>query len=107
MTEKPPAHLKPATALWFTSVVEDYELDQHHVRLLTLAAEAWDRGQGARELVAMEGICYADRFGAPRIHPAVAVERDAVLAFARLVRELRLSDDEPPDAPRLPRQGQR
>lgn len=103
MTEKPPPHLKPETAAWWTSVVEDFELDPHHVRLLRLAAEAWDRCQGAREQIAAEGITYADRFGAPRIHPAVAVERDARLAFARLLRELRLSEEEPPDAPRMPR----
>ena len=44
----PPDYLQPATRDWFKSVVADFELDQHHVRLLTLACEAWDRGQQAR-----------------------------------------------------------
>jgi hypothetical protein len=47
-----PKHLQPATRQWFASVVEDYELEPHHVRLLTLAAEAWDRGVQAREAIA-------------------------------------------------------
>lgn len=59
------------------------------------AAEAWDRGQDARELVATEGAVYRDRFDQPRAHWAVAIERDARLAFARLLRELDL-DVEPP-----------
>ena len=38
---------------------------------------------------------FIDRFGSPRTRPEVAIERDARLAFARLVRELDL-DCEPP-----------
>jgi phage terminase small subunit len=81
-------------------VVEGYELEEHHLRLLTLAGEAWDRAFTAREAIGKHGITYTDRFGAPRVRPEVAVERDARLAFARLVRELRL--DVEPDAPRPP-----
>ena len=55
----PPDYLQPATRDWFKSVVADFELDQHHVRLLTLACEAWDRGQQARLLIAEEGITVA------------------------------------------------
>ena len=57
----PPDYLQPATRDWFKSVVADFELDQHHVRLLTLACEAWDRGQQARLLIAEEGITVAGR----------------------------------------------
>ena len=45
---KPPRHLRPATRRWFTGVVEMFELEDHHVRLLTLAAQAWDRCEQAR-----------------------------------------------------------
>ena len=41
----PPRHLKPATKRWFGHVTENYELEQHHIRLLTLAAQAWDRAE--------------------------------------------------------------
>ncbi len=69
-----PAHLRPATREWFRSVVADFELQPHHVRLLTLAAEAWDRGQQAREILEAEGITVPCRDGA-KAHPCVAIEQ--------------------------------
>ena len=93
-----PAHLKRATAAWFRGVLEEYELQPHHVRLLELAGEAWDRCQQAREALAEHGLVFTDRFGAPHSRPEVAVERDARIAFARLLRELDL-DLEPPAPP--------
>jgi len=69
-------------------------LEEHHVRLLTLAAEAWDRAQEARVALAQHGTTYTDRFGQPRARPEVNIERDARIAFARLLRELDL-DGEP------------
>ena len=101
---KPPKHLAPATATWWAGVAEDYYLEDHHLRLLTLAAQAWDRAEQAREILAEKGITYADRFDQPRSRPEVAVERDNRLAFARLLRELALDEGEPPE-PRPPRVG--
>jgi phage terminase small subunit len=97
---KAPRHLKLPTRRWWLDVHDNFDLEPHHVRLLTLAGEAWDRALTAREAIAKHGITYQDRFGAPRVRPEVAVERDARLAFARLLRELRL--DVEPDAPRPP-----
>jgi hypothetical protein len=37
-----PDHLQPGTKRWFSSVVAEYLLEPHHLRLLQLAAEAWD-----------------------------------------------------------------
>jgi P27 family predicted phage terminase small subunit len=96
---QPPKHLRADTAAWFASVLKDYELDSHHVRLLTKACEAWDSSEQAREAVAKHGMTYEDRFGAPRARPECAIERDSRLAFARLVRELGL-DVAPPTEPR-------
>jgi phage terminase small subunit len=95
-TENPkaPKHLKPATAEWWERVMSDYELEPHHVRLLTLAGEAWDRGVQAREVLAEKGLTYDDRFKQPRARPEVAIERDSRIAFARLVREVALDVDE-------------
>lgn len=95
-----PAHLREATAAWFAHVCESYDLEEHHLRLLTLAAEAWDRCEQAREGLE-EGLTFTDRFGAPRPRPEVAIERDSRVAFARLVRELDL-DVEPPPSRRPP-----
>ena len=101
MTTKPkvPEHLATATKAWWRAVVSDFVLDPHHLRLLTLAAEAWDRCVQARTVLGAEGLTYLDRFGAPHARPEVAIERDSRLAFARLLRELDL-DLEPPASTR-------
>ena len=96
-----PEHLKPATRQWYTKVVEEYLLEEHHVRLLTHAAEAWDQSEDAREAIARTGMVYMDRFSQPRARPEVAIERDAKILFARLLRELAL-DVSAPDGSRPP-----
>ena len=101
---KAPAHLKLPTKRWYLAVLTGYELEEHHRRLLLLAAEAWDRATDAREAVEKHGLTYDDRYGCPKPRPEVAIERDARIAFARLVRELDLDagDSAPPEAPRPP-----
>src|SRR5215469_16208537 len=87
---KPPSHLAPATKAWWSSVLAKYVLDEHHIRLLTAAAEAWDRYQDARKVIAQQGATYTDRFGAPRLRPECAIERDSRLAFAKMLGQLDL-----------------
>ena len=82
---------------------QGYELEEHHVKLLTAACEAWDRHQQAREALEQRGLVYIDSRGVPHSRPEVAVERDSRIAFARLVRELRLDVGPPDDAGRSPR----
>ena len=94
----PPAHLRKETAAWWSYVRTNWSLDEHHERLLTLAAEAWDRAAAARAALDSYGLVYEDRFGAPRTRPEVAVERDSRIGFARLLRDLNL-DEEPPSSP--------
>ncbi|MBN2292345.1 MAG: P27 family phage terminase small subunit [Pirellulales bacterium] len=93
--QKAPTHLRPETAAWWLSVIDEYSLEPHHVRLLTLAAESFDRCVEARELIAKEGMTYRDRFNQPRQHPACAVERDSKTSFVRILRELGLDVCEP------------
>jgi phage terminase small subunit len=92
---KPPQHLRSATAAWWADVMREFELEQHHVRLLTLAAESFDRCQEAREAVKELGLTYLDRHKQPRVRPEVGIERDSRIAFARLLRELALDISEP------------
>ena len=101
-TIKPPSHLRKETQAWWTSVHSEYELQDHHVRLLTLACEAYDRANEARETIASQGFYFTDRFGSPRKHPAVSVAEAATIAFARLCRELDLDVDPPATASRPP-----
>lgn len=101
--QKPPVHLRPATKKWFKSVLSDYELDGHHVRLLTLAAEAWDQAQTAREVLDKDGQTFIDRFQQPKERPEVGILQNARISFARLIRELALDGDNAPDAPRAAR----
>lgn len=100
-TPDPPAHLGDASRIWWRGVCENYALEPHHVRLLTLAAESWDRGEQARAALASAGLTYIDRFDQPHARPEVAIERDNRIAFARLVRELGLDLAEP-EAPKPP-----
>ncbi|KFG71038.1 P27 family phage terminase small subunit [Microvirga sp. BSC39] len=95
---KPPEHLTEATKAWWNLAVSDYALEAHHLRLLQLACEAWDRAQQARTVIDEQGLTYTNRFGDPVLRPEAAVERDARLAFARLVRELDLDVDHPGEA---------
>ena len=99
---KPPAHLSPETQKWWRLVCEEYSLEPHHLRLLQLAGEAWDRAQAAREIIATAGLVVMDDRKNPRAHPAVAIEKDARTAFARLVRELDLDTEAPPSTARPP-----
>ncbi|RIK66286.1 MAG: hypothetical protein DCC66_13440 [Planctomycetota bacterium] len=97
-TIEAPEHLRPATAEWWRSVIQDYALEPHHVRLLTLAAEAFDRAMEAREALAAAGsLTYQTARGEPKPRPEVAIERDARIGFARLLRELALDVNAPAD----------
>ena len=104
--EDPPApvHLARSAALW-ASICAAFVLDPHQLELLLRLCEAADLADKAREQVAAEGLTTTDRYSQVKAHPAVNIERDARLAVARLMRELRLED--PPEEPRPPRVGAR
>jgi len=93
----PPDHLSETMQNWWRQIVADYELDPHHLKLLETACDAWDRLAAARAMVLAEGLVVEGGTGRKQQHPAVAIERDARAAFARLLRELDL--DEPVPSP--------
>ena len=88
-----PAHLRPETKAWWLHVHANWRLEQHHTRLLTMAGEAWDRAGEAREILAKDGILLGGREGGSRPHPAIAIERDSRIAFARLIAQLSLDGE--------------
>jgi phage terminase small subunit len=105
-----PKHLSTSAAAWFNVVVNSFELEAHHTLLLTAACEAWDRGQQAREVIAIEGAYFTDRQGNRKAHGAIQVEKDCRISFARIVRELDLNTEPPKDSsrpPQLSRYGRR
>lgn len=97
-----PAHLAPETADWWRAVLGEYELEAHHMRLLRLACESWDRCQQAREILDRDGLTTQTESGGLKAHPCIGIERDARLAFARLLRELDLDADQPQERARPP-----
>ena len=99
---EPPAHLSTDAAASWQSVVRDYDLEPHHLRLLQAACEAWDRCQQAREAVLKDGLTFRDSNTNLKANPAVAIERDARTLFARLVRELDLDAEGPAERIRPP-----
>src|SRR5947209_3483630 len=100
----PPDHLSKRSKAWWREMVKTYELDDPPAKeLLRRAAEAMDCADRARAQVEQDGPTFRTRYGEIRPHPAVAMERDARIAIARLLRELRVLDA--PDDPRPGRLG--
>lgn len=90
-----PAHLADGAKSFWESVQATYFItDAPGLRLLQLAAEALQEAERARLVLAKQGQTYKDRFKAPRPRPEVAIQRNAMLTFARLVKELRLDPPE-------------
>lgn len=94
------SHLSPETAKWCQEIHREFELEIHQVKILIQAGEVLDRLSHARTVIDAEGAFFIDRWGQPRRHPALDAERNDRVVFARLLRELNLSE-EPPD-PRPP-----
>lgn len=87
---KMPEHLSDEARNLWAYVEESFHLEHQDFLRLRAACEAWDRLQQARRQLAESGPFYEDRFGAPRAHPAVALERDSRIGFMRSLREIGL-----------------
>ena len=87
---KIPEHLSEQSREWFKRIVAEFELGDADLLVLQAAAEAWDRTQQARAILATEGITFIDNRKAIRPHPAVQIESTNRTLFARLVRDLNL-----------------
>jgi phage terminase small subunit len=102
-TPKPPRHLSASTRKWFSSVVTEFVLEDFHLRLLELCCVAWDRAQSARRGIKKHGLTYKAVNGDIRPRPEVLIERNSMVTFARLLRELALDVPPPGAEVRLPR----
>ena len=103
---KPPSHLKakgPGRRFWAEVHTQFDVVDPHHLELLGQACGCLDAIKRAQEEIKTAGHYFKDRFGQPKAHPAYAVIKDCRVLFARLLRELRLDIESPPESrpPRL------
>jgi len=90
-----PKHLSPEAKRIWKEILREYAIDDAAgLRILRTALEAWDRAQGAREVIEQEGMQIVDRFGQSKAHPLLAVERDARAGFLQGMKALNL-DIEP------------
>jgi phage terminase small subunit len=92
------AKLKAPTKKWVKRVQSTWDLNEHHDRLLVLAGQAWDRAQDAKDIVDTTGVIVKDRFNQDKQNPAVEIERQSMVVFARLLRELGLDLEKPEDS---------
>jgi P27 family predicted phage terminase small subunit len=97
---KPPTDLsREAKRLW-QRLFDESDIDVVAEVLLDDLCRAWDRLQGARAILAKEGVVIVEKTGGGiekrRQHPAALIERDA---SARLMRAWRLLgyDQAPPE----------
>src|SRR4030066_1057552 len=91
---KAPNYLRKETKEWFEKVLKDYELEDHHIKILTLACECLDRITEARLQIKEDGAYYQDKLK-PKPHPALKIEAENKIIFARLLRELNLDVESP------------
>jgi phage terminase small subunit len=103
MTKKPkkPAHLARRGGAFWSQIVDAYDLEQHDMPLLVGACELLDRAEAARKQIDTDGLTITDRFGQMKPHPCIDTERQSLLAYIRLRRELGI-DVEPPADSRPP-----
>lgn len=72
----------------------EYQIDDAAgIATLSTACEAWDRAQQARQAIDATGPVYTDRFGAPKPHPMLTVERDSRAAWLAALKQLGLEPD--------------
>jgi len=81
-------------------LIKGFDFEERHLMVLSLAGQAWDRLTVIREILAVEGVRAADRFGTMKPHPLLAEERATMKTFAALLRELGL--DLEAETPRIP-----
>lgn len=105
MAAPAPKHLSRSSKALYRRTVADYGLsgEAHALEVLRLACEALDRCEEARQAIDSDGAIVPDRFGTPKAHPAVGIERDARIAAMRAFRELSLDADGGAGEPRVPR----
>ena len=86
-----PGHLsKEAKKIW-KGIISEYEMvDVAGLKILRVALEAFDRAQGAREKIDLDGMTVEDKWGQIKPHPLLSCERDSRAAFLSGLKALNL-----------------
>ena len=92
---QPPSHFGEAEQRIWRDIFSDYEFSTKTAiavltAALTAALDAHQRARECREAILREGMTVVGRDGQAKVHPLLAVERDARQAFLSAVRTLGL-----------------
>jgi P27 family predicted phage terminase small subunit len=101
---KIPDHLSHEMKDFYKKITRDYDLEAHHLIILTKACECLDRAEQARKEVAQDGLTVKDRYGSVKPHPCCKIEIDSKNTARLLLRELGLDLEPPGGSGRGPRQ---
>jgi len=95
-----PNNLHPTARDLLETLEQEYVFEHHERVLLHQALTALSLSLQAAEVIAAEGLTIKTvRGGGCKTHPAVAVQRNASLTFASLLRTLDLAPDGRKSAP--------
>jgi phage terminase small subunit len=100
-THAPADYSAEARRLW-SGVLEGWSLEPPALAILDSACRALMRVRQAQGLLKKHGIVVRDRFGQPKEHPAVAIERDGKQTLLRNLRALNLDLEPLHDRPGRP-----
>jgi P27 family predicted phage terminase small subunit len=99
----PPSHLTTEAKSWWRKVVAEYEIaDDTGLLLLQTALESFDRMRSAQRVIKREGQSIRDRFGFPRAHPLLTVERDSRAGMLAALKQMNLDLEPLADRPGRP-----
>jgi len=90
--------LSAAAREWHARALATGKVAHTDEELLLQAAQQLSTAHAARAVITEEGETYTDRFGAPRLRPQIAIERNALNEFVRLRKALGLGTADAPDA---------
>lgn len=103
MTNQPPGHLTDESMVIWQELLSEYDLnDSAGLRILRVSLEAFDRAQAARQAIDEQGMTFLDKFGQPKPHPLLAIERDSRAAFLAGLKALNLDLEPLRDRPGRP-----
>lgn len=86
--QRTPAGLSRRSGALWRAVLEEFELSPAELELLRSALVALDRADAAAKVIDAEGVTVLDRYGTPKMHPAVDVETRSRTLYGRFVAQL-------------------